>query len=176
MRIHSKIVNNLLIFWNVYQVKGETLMISWKSLNQCQITGEHIQGQGHLHQKYIFGLLWHSLGGGGSRIGINVQLGRELETLRPMVEVNLTSAGYPRMSIDDMKETVREIAAGNSLILPAPCTYSLTVFCFPPENEWYKPKKTYKVFQTLKIGSYPSPQVVFHFGFRCKTAYFKIRI
>ena len=45
------------------------------------------------------------------------------------------------MSIEEMKETVREIAAGISLIRPSPWTYSFTVFCFHPENEWYKPVK-----------------------------------
>ena len=53
------------------------------------------------------------------------------------------------MSIEEMKETVSEIAAGISLIRPSPWTYSLTVFCFPPENEWYKPEKK-RFFNEIK--------------------------
>ena len=36
------------------------------------------------------------------------------------VKVTLTSAGYPRMRIEDVKDTVMDITAGISFMLPLP--------------------------------------------------------
>ena len=61
-------------------------------------------------------------------------------SLKVNVKVALTSAGYPRMRIEDVKETVMDIAAGISFMLPLPWTYSFTVFCLFPQNEGYRPR------------------------------------
>ena len=60
-------------------------------------------------------------------------------SLKVNVKVTHTSAGYPRMRMEDVNETVMDTAAGISFMLPLPCTYSSTVFCLFPQNEGYKP-------------------------------------